>query len=142
MSETEKKFCPNCGSEVKKTAAFCPKCGEGLKGEKRPREIENKEPARPEPPEPHYNSRDFDVRVPNEYKPISMWGYFGYTLLFAIPCVGFILTLVFAFGGTPNINLRNFARSQFCFLILVVALILIIFLISAIAGAALYTSMY
>ena len=58
-----------------------------------------------------------DKNIPEEYKPISMWGYFGYEILFAIPLVGFILLLVFSFGGTTNKNLRNFARSYFCFVI-------------------------
>ena len=64
--------------------------------------------------------------IPEEYRPISMWGYFGYELLFSIPCIGFILLIVFALGGTKNVNLRNFARSYFCFLIIVVVLILIL----------------
>lgn len=64
--------------------------------------------------------------IPFEYKPISMWGYFGYELLFSIPLVGFILLLVFSLGGTKNINLRNFARSYFClFIIIIFALIAI-----------------
>ncbi len=63
-----------------------------------------------------------DNNVPSEYKPISMWGYFGYELLFCIPLVGFILLLVFSFGGTKNINLRNFARSYFCVIIIVLVL--------------------
>lgn len=67
------------------------------------------------------------VNIPEEYRPISMWGYFGYELLFSIPCVGFIILLIFAFGGNKNINVRNFARSYFCFIIigLVIALIVI-----------------
>lgn len=65
-------------------------------------------------------------QIPEEYKPISMWGYFGYEILFAIPIIGFILLLVFSFGGTRNKNLKNFARSYFCFLIIVVILILIL----------------
>ena len=48
-----------------------------------------------------------DKNLPYEYKPISMWGYFGYEILFSIPFIGFILLLVFSFGGTKNINLRN-----------------------------------
>ena len=56
--------------------------------------------------------------IPEAYKPISMWGYFGYQLLFSIPCIGIIVLLVFAFGGTTNINLKNFARSYFCVFIL------------------------
>lgn len=75
--------------------------------------------------------------LPDEYRPISMWGYFGYQLLFSIPCVGFILLLIFSFGGTRNINLRNFARSYFCFLILV---LLLIVLFSAAGGAAVLSS--
>lgn len=54
------------------------------------------------------------------YKPISMWGYFGYEILFSIPIIGFILLIVFSVGGTSNVNLRNFARSFFCFFILVI----------------------
>ena len=64
--------------------------------------------------------------IPEEYKPISMWGYFGYELLFAIPLVGFIVLLVFAFGGTRNKNLKNFARSYFCAMIVAVIIIVIL----------------
>ena len=59
--------------------------------------------------------------IPHEYRPISMWGYFGYTILFCIPILGLILALVWSFGA-GNVNLRNFARSQFCVLILVAIL--------------------
>lgn len=68
--------------------------------------------------------------IPVEYKPISMWGYFGYEILFSIPCLGFILLCVFAFGGTQNKNLKNFARSYFCFLIVFAILFAIILLIT------------
>ena len=29
-----------------------------------------------------------------EYKPISMWGYFGYEILFSIPVLGFIILII------------------------------------------------
>ena len=80
------------------------------------------------------------VTIPEEYRPIGMWGYFGYQLLFAIPCVGFIILLVFAFGGTSNINLKNFARSYFCWLIIGFVLSLIIFIFVSI-GLMSYGSM-
>ncbi len=70
--------------------------------------------------------------VPPELKPISMWGYFGYMILFAIPVVGIILLLVFSFGGTRNINLRNFARSYFCLLIIALILAAILVLTGAV----------
>lgn len=72
--------------------------------------------------------------IPEEYRPISMWGYFGYQLLFTIPCVGFILLLVFALGGAKNINLRNFARSYFCFLIIMAVLVGILVSTGLLAG--------
>lgn len=72
--------------------------------------------------------------IPEEYQPISMWGYFGYEILFSIPLVGFILLLVFSFGGTKNKNLKNFARSYFCFTIVVIVLS-IIFLGSTLGAA-------
>ena len=56
--------------------------------------------------------------ISNEYKPISAWGYFGYNLLFSIPLIGFIFLLIFALGGTQNINLRNYSRSFFCSMLL------------------------
>lgn len=58
--------------------------------------------------------------------PITMWGYFGYELLFSIPVVGFILLLVFSFGGTRNQNLKNFARSYFCLAIVLVVFALLL----------------
>lgn len=69
-----------------------------------------------------------DQNIPEELKPISMWGYFGYEILFSIPLIGLILLLVFSFGGTRNINLKNFARSYFCFLLIGVVLFVIIFM--------------
>lgn len=72
--------------------------------------------------------------IPEEYHPISMWGYFGYELLFSIPCVGFIILIIFAVGGTRNVNVRNFARSYFCFLI-ILAVFIAILIATGVVGA-------
>ena len=85
---------------------------------------------------PEVQFEEKKVIIPEEYKPISMWGYFGYELLFSIPCVGFIVLLVFAFGGNKNINVRNFARSYFCLFLIGLVITLIVFLFAAILGAA------
>lgn len=87
-----------------------------------------------------HKKEDFDMdndqlnNIPEEYRPISMWGYFGYQLLFSIPCVGFILLIVFSFGGAKNVNLRNFARSYFCFLIIMAVLVGILVSTGLLAG--------
>jgi hypothetical protein len=130
-------ICSNCGNEIEPGTGFCPNCGT---------KVTHPNPSaapEPQPYAPQYSQQsntvygntnqnpDQDPRF--DYTPISMWGYFGYEILFNIPCIGFILLLVFSFGGTKNINLRNFARSYFCFLI--VAVILVV-LLGSILGVA------
>lgn len=66
-------------------------------------------------------------RLPEKYRPMTAWGYFGYQLLFSIPLVGFILLIVFSFSN-GNISRRSFARSYFCFLIIVIAIVVIVLL--------------
>ena len=77
--------------------------------------------------------QQFDPRF--DYTPISMWGYFGYQILFSIPIVGFICVLIFAFSA-HNINLRNFARSYFCFLIIVLVILGIVIASGAFAAVS------
>ncbi len=73
-------------------------------------------------------------KLPVEYTPISMWGYFGYQLLFSIPVIGWIFIIIFALTAS-NINLRNFARSQFC------VMIIWLFFIVIMATSGLFVSM-
>lgn len=54
--------------------------------------------------------------------------YFGYDILFALPCIGIIVLLVFSLGGAKNKNVRNYARSFFCFYILMAVIALIVVL--------------
>lgn len=75
-----------------------------------------------------------NTNLPEEYRPISMWGYFGYQILFSIPCVGFITLLIFAFGGTENVNLKNFARS-------ILVVLVVLFTIAFFGAAAAYSNL-
>ena len=72
--------------------------------------------------------------IPEEYRPISMWGYFGYEILFSIPLIGFICLIVFSIGS-KNVNKKNFARSYFCFLIIVALVVIVAFAIAMATGA-------
>ena len=66
---------------------------------------------------------------PEQYRPLSPWAYFGYSLLFSIPVIGLIFLLIYSFDDS-RINRRNYARSYFCAL----ALALILFGILAATG--------
>lgn len=66
-----------------------------------------------------------DPEFLQENRPLSPWAYFGYGILFSIPVIGFILLIVFSFAGR-NVNRKNFARSYWCKLIVIVAILLIL----------------
>ena len=72
--------------------------------------------------------------IPKEYEPISMWGYFGYEILFSIPVIGFICLIIFALGA-KNVNKKNFARSYFCYTIICLIIFVVIFSIAMMTGA-------
>ena len=145
-------FCSNCGKQLPDNAKFCPDCGQPIiipettyvsEPEPEPVPVAAPEPVKepepvraPEPvrvPDPVKENEPVDMPmfvpapepvVPEENRPLSPWAYFGYSLLFSIPFIGFILLIVLSFAGR-NVNRKNFARSYWCWALLVIALILI-----------------
>lgn len=80
-------------------------------------------------------SKNSVSNIPEEYKPISMWGYFGYNILFSLPIIGLICLLCFAFGA-KNVNLKNFSRSFLCSFILAAIIIFLIVLVVGVGAFA------
>jgi drug/metabolite transporter (DMT)-like permease len=66
--------------------------------------------------------------VPAEYRPISAWGYVGYSLLYSIPVIGLIFLLVHTFSN-KKINRRNYARSYWCWLIIALLIMAVFFVL-------------
>lgn len=64
---------------------------------------------------------------PEEFRPISPWGYAGYTFLLLVPFFGFFFLLYFSFSS-KNIHRRSFARS-FWILPLVIVMYLLLWLL-------------
>ncbi len=73
----------------------------------------------------------FNYDGPRQFKPISPWGYIGYSILFAIPIIGLIFLIVFALSDR-NINRRSYARSFFCWVL--VGIIIGILLATGVLG--------
>ena len=71
-----------------------------------------------------------------KYKPLSPWAYFGYNILFAIPLVGFIMLIVFAFDSS-NINRRNYARSFFCAYLVAIIILIVVLILALVLGISL-----
>lgn len=80
--------------------------------------------------------QDYPTTIPNEYRPLSAWAYFGYNILFAIPLVGFIMLIVFAFDSS-NINRRNYARSFFCAYLVAIIILIVVLILALVLGISL-----
>lgn len=146
--------CSKCGAENSQSARFCIKCGEGLtppvqkpvppaslgSGSIPPNGMggNGQIPPRNVTPPPANFGNGFaagnaappisqvipDYNPSLDYKPLGMWAYFGYDILFAIPLVGLIVLIIFACSAS-NVNLRNYARSKFCLFIIIFLLVLL-----------------
>ena len=68
------------------------------------------------------NERNEINQLPDKYRPMTAWGYWGLTILYSIPILGTLCLIIHALDGS-NINRRSFARSYFCTALLVVILI-------------------
>lgn len=103
-------YCTYCGKQIDEYTYDCPYCGEqqGISEED----------------------------LPNKLMPMGAWSYFGHSLLFSIPVIGTILLIIFACGGTKNINKRNYARSYFCNLAIVGIIILIVVAVYIFTGVS------
>lgn len=72
-----------------------------------------------------YQEQDEIEQLPDKYRPLSMWGYFGYGLLFGLGLVGIICAIVCAFNN-ENIARRNYARATLITYIIVIVITTII----------------
>ena len=58
-------------------------------------------------------------------EPLSVGTFMLYIFLFAIPLIGFIIMLIFAFSD-GNINRKNFARATLMWIVIGIALFLLL----------------
>jgi hypothetical protein len=92
--------CDNCGKPVYRLDRTCANCGapvtqysQSSYGDSRGRSRMNDD---------YSNSSAYDV--------LSTWGFVGSLIVMSLPLIGFIMSIVWASGGTTNLNRRNLAR--------------------------------
>ena len=140
----EEKFCRQCGAQTVKTEdgrVICPSCGAAAEPQVQPEQPATEQSA-PVQSAPAYQPPVYQQPVyaqpgeitqdqlPEKFRPLSPWAYFGYGLLFTIPVIGFILMVVFALTN-GNINRRNYARSYFCWFVIAIILIVLMAVLGA-----------
>ena len=72
--------------------------------------------------------------IPEKYRPLKPAQYFWLTILFAIPVIGFICLVIMSISNS-NINRRNFARSYWIPVLIVVIIAAIAFVSGGISTA-------
>ncbi len=114
-------FCKNCGKELEEGVRFCKTCGTPVGGAVSQTSSGTGAQGMYQQPVNINVSQQVltEKTLPDQFKPLGMWKYFWLQVLFSIPVIGLIFTIVFACGGGRNVNLKYFARSRFCVLILV-----------------------
>ena len=152
-------ICPKCGSVIEAGAKFCIECGAPVadpadaiaQRAAQPQQTAapfTPQPAPPvqpaqQPTQPAYPQQPYQQQpyrqtppaaaaapqIPEQYRPLSAWAYFGLGILFSIPVVGFVFLIVYS-CSSANLNRRSFARSYWCWLILIA----VVFVILALTG--------
>ena len=132
--------CPTCGATNEFDSVFCSECGTKLMQESAP--VTGDTQVIPQPiPQPVPQSAPVPAveqpvtpRIPPEYKPLSPWAYFGWSLLYSIPFVGFVLLIVMSFAPR-NKNHKNFTRAYWCgALVALIALVVMVLFAILVGG--------
>ena len=77
---------------------------------------------------------DFELQhLPEAYRPLSPWTYFGLGVRYSLPLVGWIFLIVHAVGS-QNLNRRNYARSYFCVYVLAIILGVLLTITGVLSG--------
>ncbi len=130
-------FCSNCGNPLDPNTGVCTACG--LQHAVPQQASAPQVPLTPQ--QPVYShpsvSQITEDNIPEKYSPLKAWTYFWLKVLFGVPIVGLIFLIIFTFNDS-NINRRNFARSQWCALIILAIVIAIFAVIFAVSGASLF----
>ena len=68
--------------------------------------------------------------IPKDYKPLPVWQFLCFEVLFSIPIIGVIASLIFSLEASKNVNLINFARARFLWTVVETLLTLIAFVMA------------
>lgn len=140
------QYCQSCGSALDAGSTFCSNCGKSamVTPEQPSRPIQNSSQSysapsstytAPQPqPQPTYQT------VPPNYqagyqasnqqalaidKPLSIMDYIVMFIVMSLPLVGFIMTLVWAFGSDTNTNKKNYCRAYLILTLIGIGLVIL-----------------
>lgn len=120
------RYCKNCGLLAPFDADRCPQCGTPLPPEPQ---------AAPAPRTEARYTEEVHTRPEEPVPALSEWATLGTLLLFAIPVVGFILSLVWSFGFGTKPARKRLAQA-WLIRTLIVAVVALLCLVLALTSVA------
>lgn len=138
------KFCTYCGAPLEQNAVSCKECGVKVLGAQATTEtiVETTTPVAPKP-DGNNSPAQTVVKAQTQTEPTGRYGvtktsaFFWLTLLFSLPIVGFICSIVFNFTA-KKLSTRHFSRAiMLWYIVGIVASILsviLLFVLGAVLG--------
>lgn len=108
-------FCENCGNKIPDEAKFCPVCGATLGATPPsytapPYAAPEQPPVRPAAPA-YVPQQPVSYAAQQANPPLTVGQYLGMYLLMCVPILNIVLLFMWAFGGSVNLNKKNYARA-------------------------------
>ncbi len=144
-------FCRQCGAQLQDNVKFCAACGakhdDAADAQVEPQNMQyggyaSQGYAQPAYTEQGYGKATEKNNASGYAQTMSTWGYLGSLLLMAIPLAGFIITIVWAAGGTQNPHRRNLARGMLLFMLIVAVLYTLLFVAVGTLLAGIFSQMF
>ena len=146
-------FCTACGSNIPDGINFCTECGKSMgvsaSSSSSVEKISQTQqtPSRPQPvPPPQTMTQpgpqgEAPPISGSRYAVMSVGAYIGYSLLFSLPVIGWIICLVMAFTS-KNLNKRNFAKAILIFMVIGFVTSIILFFLFRLVSEVAFQQFY
>lgn len=90
--------------------------------------------------QPVYNNRQTAPEA-GPTAPMSVKDWLLTLLVLCVPCVGIVMTFVWAFGSNGNLNRKNYAKAMLVIWAVILVLYLLIFIIAGVSAASIISGM-
>ena len=125
------KFCTYCGSALEPDSTVCKECGVETNVSEKAEPVSQPTPT--VAPVTEIKESNEESAPTGKYAVASTSSFFWFSLLYSLPIIGFICSIIFSFAS-KNYNSRNYARSILVWYLLgVIAVLLVIVLLIALS---------